>query len=83
MGKENIVMTKADYVRLTGDLSLLFGAVKEMAGVIASYEGTGFISEESLNNAREYAMEALSVDGYWLRATTSIHVKMPDTKEKT
>lgn len=38
MENENIVLTKADYLRLMGDLSLLFDAVRELSGVISSYE---------------------------------------------
>ena len=55
MENENIVLTKADYLRLMGDLSLLFDAVRELSGVISSYESSGFISGENITEAREYA----------------------------
>ena len=45
MESENIVLTQADYLRLMGDLSLLFDAVRELSGTISSYESAGFISE--------------------------------------
>ena len=38
MESENIVLTQADYLRLMGDLSLLFDAVRELSGTISSYE---------------------------------------------
>ena len=53
MNKENIVMTGADYTRLMGSLNLLFGAVKEMSGVLMGYESTGFISPDSLQMEQE------------------------------
>lgn len=78
MEKENIVMTRADYVRLMGDLSLLFDAVKDMSGTLMSYESAGFISNESIRSAINYAAKAVELDGYWLRATKVCHVTMPE-----
>lgn len=80
MNKGNIVMPEADYVRLMGNLNLLFGAVKEMSEVLMSYESTGFISPDSIRKAQEYASEAIELDRYWLRATVTKHIKMPDWK---
>ena len=80
MNKENIVMTKADYVRLIGSLNLLFGAVKEMSGVLMGYESTGFISPNSLQMAQEKANEAVALDRYWMRANVSRHITLPDKK---
>ena len=51
MESENIVLTQADYLRLMGDLSLLFDAVRELSGTISSYESAGFISEENITEA--------------------------------
>lgn len=81
MEQENIVMTRADYLRLMGDLSLLFDAVKEMSGTLMSYESTGFISNESIRSAMDYASKAAELDGYWLRATKLCHVTMPEPKK--
>ena len=81
MEKENIVMTKADYLRLMGDLSLLFDAVKEMSGVLMSYESTGFISQDNVISAVDYAAKSVELDNYWIRATKSCHIKMPEPKK--
>ena len=80
MNKENIVMTGADYARLMGSLNLLFGAVKEMSGVLMGYESTGFISPNSLQMAQEKANEAVELDRYWMRANVSRHITLPDKK---
>ena len=80
MNKENIVMTKADYVRLIGSLNLLCDSVKEMSGVLMAYESTGFISPDSLQMAQEKANEAIELDRYWMRANVSRHITLPDKK---
>ena len=64
MNKENIVMTGADYARLMGSLNLLFGAVKEMSGVLMGYESTGFISPDSLQMAQEKEYDLRLVFSY-------------------
>ncbi len=80
MNKENIVMTKADYVRLIGSLNLLCDSVKEMSGVLMSYESTGFISPDSLKVAQDKASMAIELDRYWMRADVSKHITFPDKK---
>ena len=80
MNKENIVMTKADYVRLIGSLNLLCDSVKEMSGVLMSYESTGFISPDSLKIAQDKASMAIELDRYWMRADVSKHITFPDKK---
>lgn len=80
MNKENIVMTKADYVRLIGSLNLLCDSVKEMSGVLMSYESTGFISPDSLKLAQDKASMAIELDRYWMRADVSKHITFPDKK---
>ena len=80
MNKENIVMTKADYVRLIGSLNLLCDSVKEMSGVLTSYESTGFISPDSLKLAQDKASMAIELDRYWMRADVSKHITFPDKK---
>lgn len=80
MNKENIVMTKADYVRLIGSLNLLCDSVKEMSGVLMAYESTGFISPDSLKLAQDKASMAIELDRYWTRADVSKHITFPDKK---
>lgn len=80
MNKENIVMTKADYVRLIGSLNLLCDSVKEMSGVLISYESTGFISPDSLKVAQDKAAMAIELDRYWMRADISKHITFPESK---
>lgn len=80
MNKENIVMTKADYVRLIGSLNLLCDSVKEMSGVLMAYDSTGFISPDSLKMAQEKASMAIELDRYWMRADVSKHITFPERK---
>ena len=80
VNKENIVMTGADYVRLMGSLNLLFDAVKEMSGVLMSYESVGFISPDSLKMAQDKASKAIELDRYWMRAGVMKHITLPDKK---
>ncbi len=82
MENENIVLTKADYLRLMGDLSLLFDAVRELSGVISSYESAGFISGENITEAREYANQCLALDKYWSRAIYTAHARMPENRKE-
>ena len=82
MENENIVLTKADYLRLMGDLSLLFDAVRELSGVISSYESSGFISGENITEARDYADKCLSLDKYWSRAIYATHARMPEIRKE-
>ena len=82
MNKENIVMTKADYVRLIGSLNLLCDSVKEMSGVLMAYESTGFISPDSLKLAQDKASMAIELDRYWMRADVSKHITFPDKKRE-
>lgn len=82
MESENIVLTQADYLRLMGDLSLLFDAVRELSGTISSYESTGFISEENITEARDYAEKCLSLDKYWSRAIYATHARMPEIRKE-
>lgn len=82
MENENIVLTKADYLRLMGDLSLLFDAVRELSGVISSYDSSGFISGENITEAREYANQCLSLDKYWSRAIYATHARMPEIRKE-
>ena len=81
MENENIVLTKADYLRLMGDLSLLFDAVRELSGVISSYESSGFISGDNITEAREYANQCLVLDKYWSRAIYTAHARMPEKQK--
>ena len=82
MNKENIVMMKADYVRLIGSLNLLCDSVKEMSGVLTAYESTGFISPDSLKLAQDKASMAIELDRYWMRADVSKHITFPERKEE-
>ena len=82
MESENIVLTQADYLRLMGDLSLLFDAVRELSGTILSYESAGFISEENITEAREYAEKCLLLDKYWSRAIYATHARMPEIRKE-
>ena len=82
MENENIVLTKADYLRLMGDLSLLFDAVRELSGVISSYESSGFISGENITEARDYADKCLSLDKYWSRAIYATQGRMPEKRKE-
>lgn len=77
MEQNKVVLTKADFVRLMGDLSLLFDAVKEMSGVISSYESAGYISPENISIAIENASKCLELEEYWLRAIMTEHCRMP------
>lgn len=78
MEQNTVVLTRADFDRLMGDLSLLFDAVKEMSGVIMSYDSTGFISEENYRKAIDYAVQCTDLEKYWLRATMTQHCRLPD-----